>query len=187
MFFRYTQLPYALCMQFPTPLSLESDPDEWLLTSSVMGKPLSPISLPFSPAYASKTTQTYQKWYNDLPDRKKEDDWDDCLSMYTFHTPYGMVWPFVPTGRQLWQMLIACMTSLELDPKVLLLNVFNGSTLGWYSKLFLCYTTLNAHREILLLWKSSNPPTVSSWHTIINNILPIYSTSEAYLSQKKLS
>lgn len=53
--------------QFRDVLMLESDSIERLLTSSVMGKPLSTLYLYLMVAYDTKPTRSLAKWREDIP------------------------------------------------------------------------------------------------------------------------
>lgn len=84
MFFRFLQLQHAFSVRFPLPLTLDSDPLEWLLASLVMGKPLSSIYLQLSNAYSTKLDRTYWKWVTDLSDLTAV-DWDNCVNTSLTH------------------------------------------------------------------------------------------------------
>lgn len=79
--FRYWQLEHTFEAQFPAPLILEPDSIERLLTSSVMGKPLSTLYLYLTVEYDAKLTKTWEKWRVDIPSLDEE-EWKECLISY---------------------------------------------------------------------------------------------------------
>lgn len=52
--------------------------------------------------------------------------------------------------------------TLESDPRQLLLNDFDAQLMGHYTKLFVCYATFYAQREIFLSSRATTPPTASA-------------------------
>lgn len=79
--FRYWQLRHAHGAQFPDMITLESDSVERLLTSGVIGKPLSSLYLYMTVAYDSKLTRTLDKWRSDIPTLGDE-EWEECVSIF---------------------------------------------------------------------------------------------------------
>lgn len=67
--------------QFPEPIVHESDPIEHLLSSKVMGKPLSSLYVPLSVAYESVLNRTFERWKGGIPDLTEE-EWEGCVSSY---------------------------------------------------------------------------------------------------------
>lgn len=56
----------------------------------------------------------------------------------------------------------------------MLLTVFDGYNTGRYARLFLRYATFYARREIFLHWKDALPPTIYTWRSVLNSVLPLY-------------
>lgn len=92
---------------------------------------------------------------------------------------FCMVWS-CPFLRSYWMEVVAdfdqvCQFTLGLDPKVLLLNVFDNSTLGQFVKLFICYTLYTSLSLYHLLYPSGILFTLSylciSLPTIIEIVL----------------
>lgn len=76
--FRYWQLRPIIGAQFPEPVVLESDSIERLLTSGLMGNPLSTLYLYLTMAYDTKRTRSLDKWRAEVPALSKE-VWEDCF------------------------------------------------------------------------------------------------------------
>lgn len=56
----------------------------------------------------------------------------------------------------------------------MLLNIFNASVRGRHTRLFLSYATFYTRKEIFLHWKDAAPPTVPTWCSVLNSMLPLY-------------
>lgn len=207
--FRYWQLRHAMRAQFPDRLTLEPDSVERLLTSGVMGKPLSTLYMYLTVAHDVKLTRAFDKWRVDIQ-APGDDEWEDIVSTYiptviaakdrfiqlkflhrAYFTPHRMariyphIDPLCPRCRTgegtFWHMVWACPKlgpywegvtgvlndiwdlKLSLDPMLLLLSYMGDVEGDRYTKLSVTFLLFYARREIMLHWKSAEPPTVSSW------------------------
>lgn len=227
-FFRYLQLRLAFGWEFPSRITLESDPLSgcWAPVCWLNLYPLSPCVCPWPMLlkrvwYIKDGKLTFLLWRRmigrtawaliSLPWSQLETrfiqlnflhrvyytphclttiypsvslacPWCQALEALFFH----MVWS-CPSLQSFWTQVVSdvnsvCGLTLGLDPKVLLLNVFDDSHMTRYIKLFICYTSFYACREILLYWKYPQPPTVTSWHSAVNKVLPLHKLT--YLDQK---
>lgn len=79
--FRYWHLRHAFRAQFPDTITLKSDSVKHLLTSGVMGKPLSSLYFYLMVAYDFKPTQTLDTWRSDIPTLDDE-EWEKCVSTF---------------------------------------------------------------------------------------------------------
>ena len=61
-----------------------------------------------------------------------------------------------------------------LDPKVFLLSYLGEVEGDRYTKLSITFALFYARREILLRWRGTELPTVSSWLATIHRVLPLY-------------
>lgn len=62
-------------------------------------------------------------------------------------------------------------TRLSLDPMVLLLSYLGDVEGDRYTKLSIAFLLFYARGEIMLHWKSAEPPTLSSWKKAVDSVL----------------
>lgn len=89
-----------------------------------------------------------------------------------------MVWS-CPKLLPYWEAVAATLskasgTQIPLNPLTLLLSLLDEVQGDRYIKLCMTFSLFYARREILLRWKSVEPPTCASWHLSINSVLPLY-------------
>lgn len=91
---------------------------------------------------------------------------------------FHMVWTcnkICPYWRGVTDVLTeVCGATLTLDPLVFLLSYLGDVEGDRYTKLCLTFALYYARREILLRWKGTDIPTVASWRSAINKVLPLY-------------
>lgn len=86
----------------------------------------------------------------------------------------GPVPNFVPTGGRWLRLSAVSVTNKPLDPLVLLLSYLEDVGGERYTKRCITFTLYYDRREILLGWKSEEPPTCTSWRHTVNLVLPLY-------------
>lgn len=62
---------------------------------------------------------------------------------------------------------------IPLDPLVLLLSYLEEVEGDRYVKLCITFSLFYARREMILKWKSVEPPTLDSWRKSVNSVLPL--------------
>lgn len=67
-----------------------------------------------------------------------------------------------------------CETELSPDPMLLLLSYLGDVEGDRYTKLSITLMLFYARREIMLHWKSAEPPTLGSWKRAVDSVLPLY-------------
>lgn len=70
---------------------------------------------------------------------------------------------------------------IPLTISVCLLGLVEQLTLATATRTLIGTLLFYARKAIVLKWKSANPPTLSSWETLINKIIPLYKAT--YLSR----
>lgn len=63
---------------------------------------------------------------------------------------------------------------VQMDPQLLLLSHMEDIEGDRYHKLCMTFSLYYARREMLLKWKSEEPPTHASWQSSVNSVLPLY-------------
>lgn len=84
--------------------------------------------------------------------------------------------------RPYWESVITelnelCDGFLQLELRMALLSIMQYVLASRYLQLFLFFALYYAHRELLLRWKQPTLPTLTSWVSAVNAVLPLYKLS----------
>lgn len=87
-----------------------------------------------------------------------------------------------PKLQSYWEEVARTLSELSnaqipLEPLVLLLSYLEEVEEERYVNLCITFSLIYARREIILKWKSVEPPTPDSWRKSVNSLLPLYRTT----------
>lgn len=89
-------------------------------------------------------------------------------------TFWHMVWS-CPKLKPFWLAVATTLSdvtglNVPVDPQILLLSHLEDIEGDRYSKLCLTFALYYARREILMVWKKAEPPTLASWKRSVNMV-----------------